>query len=117
MNERASYFLNELGCKLFNDVLKKHENKADGKLHVVDGGILEQLGDTYKNYATTVKTCDCSFYFNREMICKHIVAVRKHQLLPIFSLEVFHRRWWRLEITAGSSNGRSRLNTAGESSL
>ena len=97
-NYEASDVLNERGARLWNSV-QESAKKADedGTVKVVDDEGVEEsfITGEKKVYETDASSCSCSFFLNNRLVCRHILLLRKEQKLPLFSRDLFDRRWWR----------------------
>ena len=112
-NERASYFLNERGCRLFNKVQEDAEQMSEKNSAEIKAG--EGIMETSKNgdkklYLTDETSCDCSFFLNNQFYCKHILLLRKlENLSPINALSI-NKRWLRTEVELDHDPGNEEVN-------
>ena len=101
LNKLAAKDLNDLGCKLFNKVLSKLDDRMES-LDIFENGVREKFSSTkFTDYLTTESNCNCSFFYNMQAPCHHILFVRKISNLSnpesnIFDRELFHRRYHRI---------------------
>ena len=95
-NEEASFVINTRGCILFN----KAQVKAKESELAVDldrGVVIETINGVNYIYSSTELTCNCSSYRNNQMVCKHIIVLRKEKGLSTFSPDIFGSCWFRNE--------------------
>ena len=97
MNLKASKVLNDRGCIIFHQALKKLEKTKNDLKEVVDG-VLQEFPGGSKTYGTTLTTCSCTIFLNHQAPCSHILFLRMQSGEPeIFSNDLFHQRYHRNE--------------------
>ena len=78
-----------LNFKASVDLLRKREDR----MTVVEEGVEEVLskeGDSVvKLYSTTEDSCNCTYYQQQRVPCRHVLLLRRHEGLPLFSKELF----------------------------
>ena len=100
LNEEASLFLNDKGCKLFNTALNSLEEKRE-KMEIIDGALEETYSDGSKvKYDASDISCSCSAFKNFQAPCIHILFIRERasttdENMDIFKVENFHERYHR----------------------
>ena len=98
LNEEASLFLNDKGCKLFNTALKALEEKREN-LEIVDDTLEETYRDGSKvKYDASDISCTCSAFKNFQAPCVHILFIREIASTTdenMFKVENFHERYHR----------------------
>ena len=100
LNEEASKELNDRGCKLFNKVLGRLEEKRKD-LSLIAGGVKESFSHgEFKDYITSPTSCNCSFFANNQAPCFHILFIRRLDHLgdpgqSIFDKNIFNIRYHR----------------------
>ena len=92
MFKEAGQELNYKTCinlKSSVDLLRKRGDK----MTVIDGGVEEVLSkdgeEVVKLYSTSEDSCNCTYYQQYRVPCRHLLLLRRHQGLPLFSKELF----------------------------
>ena len=94
MYTTAAGVLNRSGCLALKKSIELYK-KCERKMSMSESGVSESsslsgsAGELRKNYQTTDRSCDCSYWRKNQHVCKHIVYLRKSQNLPLFTPECF----------------------------
>ena len=94
MYRTAAGFLNRSGCLALKKSIGLFK-KCERKMCMSESGVTERsslsgsAGELRKNYQTSDRSCDCSYWRKNQHVCKHILYLRKAQNLPLFTPECF----------------------------
>ena len=97
--EEASWHLNEGGMKVFHQQIKAALRKIVD-MTFEDGLITERyVGKRTRSYVGHYETdgvmCNCSWFQSR-LLCRHPIAYRLNNGLPLFDLQMFHTVFRRI---------------------
>ena len=89
----CSFAIRPLAARIFRDNLKLMKSMKTTSISV--GQVKEVSGKNVYAFKATTTHCNCNKYKNFLVPCKHILAIRQHEGLDIYSKELFIKKHHR----------------------